>query len=265
MNFCTTCGTQRNNRDNFCEKCGKNFNSDNSNEVSVQETLHPASGWKTPEKELEESKNLDSSSFQRSVPRKRLITASVAIIAIFLGSASLYFSGLIGGNASESKKTSDYIQSWLLSNGFCTDVLGSSMCYYEDDAYPQRDDLAENYPRDYPLPVMFDILTGDVNVPDYALKESIYTDNWVIQVETHEVAFPGTFDKGREMMKQIASGLNGKLHSGYHPRDFCTFEIYFISVKRLYDKSFRPSAEQDAIISECRKYFPEAPKEEFRH
>ena len=260
MNFCTKCGTPRNNQDNFCVKCGKNFNSDISNQVNVQETSHPASDWKTPEIELEESKDLDSSSFQGSVPRKRLMIASVAIMAIFIGTVTLNFSGFIGGDASDSKKSSVEIQDWLASNGFCTDVIDSLTCYYEDDTYPQRDDLVENYPTDYPLPVMFRILIGNGIGSDYTLKESVYTDNWVIKVETHEVAFPGTFDKGREMMEQIASGLNGKLNAVYHPEDHCTWTIDWVSSSKEYDNSFKPSAEEIATISECKKYFPEAPK-----
>jgi hypothetical protein len=245
VNFCTSCGTPRSNQDNFCEKCGKKFDSDNSTEVNVQETLHPASGWKTPyDPELEEPRDLGSSPFQGSVPRKRLMIASVAIIAIFIGS------GLIGGNASDSKKSSVEIQDWLVSNGFCTNVIHSLTCVYEDDAYPQRNNLSQFYPTSY-YPVGFEILIGNGIGSDYTLKESIYTDNWVIKVETNEVEFPGTFDKGREMMKQIASGLNGKLNAGYSPDDNCTRPITYPNSHKVED---------EATISECKKYFPGAPK-----
>jgi hypothetical protein len=64
VNFCTSCGTPRSNQDNFCEKCGKNFNSKNSGEISVEELSDQASGGKTPGAEDENSKNVDSPSIQ---------------------------------------------------------------------------------------------------------------------------------------------------------------------------------------------------------
>ena len=270
MSFCSNCGNVIKDEHNFCQKCGYK---------STDQMKQDGSENKT---NTEDKVNKRKTNFTGKASKPILIFLLVAIL-IGVGALVLKQGKLKNTSTSADKNNTKSfnanssnavdITNWLVSKGYCFNVNENlDPSDYEKGFVEQNliSDCDDNGRRNAMRKgLIFDayygirlyVYTGlakSAQIDVYEKLNQISGDNWLIEVVTNEVAFPGSYKDAQQLMKVIAEELGGSLNSGNKPGDECTVTASLIEDYLNTPEGNFIMPEDKVFLSECKKYFPEA-------
>jgi len=274
MSFCSSCGNEIKDEHNFCQKCGHNSNNNRKFDNYIERI------------DSKESSIIGIVNSKTNVSKKLLI---LVFAAVLVGAGLLIFmqtmqNSTVGRNESRAKtfnanaSSAVDIANWLISQGYCKSINESNSifdwekklisdeliadCDDKGTRYTQRQGLNTDYPVASGLRFYINVGAGRFdsigNKVRFEKSLNIITgNNWVIDVNTDEVAFPGSYDDAKGLMKVISDELGGSLSSDYQPQDYCTMITGYINIMKNEVKNYKLTPDENASASECKKYFPQ--------